>query len=215
MVQEVFRSFTASVTIGDKGKFVAQRNVCLPPMARGLSLSSSLVRAHRLRMLSNLRVGQEQIISPVTRIIFGINVTHTGYGLFHYLLMVVVGVSILATNTEMVDMSYVLSAAECDLGLSQADKGLLGAITYIGIVCSAHMWGVLADTTGRRRIMIRALLVNAAVSFNSASDRNRAIILAGILGACAALILPGGSSSRKSSSPPPGPRACARTHTPW
>ncbi|KAE8737444.1 hypothetical protein FOCC_FOCC017091, partial [Frankliniella occidentalis] len=88
----------------------------------------------------------------------------TGFGKFHYLLMLVSGVSIMAAIMEMIDVGYVLPAAECDLGISQADKGVLGAITYIGIICSAHMWGVLADTTGRRRIMIRALLADVVVS---------------------------------------------------
>ncbi|KAJ1529393.1 hypothetical protein ONE63_006176 [Megalurothrips usitatus] len=88
----------------------------------------------------------------------------TGYGKFNHLLMLVCGLAIMGAIIEMIDIGYVLSAAECDLQLSQSDKGVLGAITYIGIICSAHMWGVLADTTGRRRIMIRALLADVVVS---------------------------------------------------
>lgn len=39
-----------------------------------------------------------------------------------------------------------------------------GSLRVAGIICSAHAWGVLADTTGRRRIMMRALLADVAVS---------------------------------------------------
>lgn len=88
----------------------------------------------------------------------------TGYGKFNHLLMLVCGLAIMGAIMEMIDIGYVLPAAECDLQLSQQDKGVLGAITYIGIIFSAHAWGVLADTTGRRRIMIRALLADVAVS---------------------------------------------------
>ncbi|XP_034250429.1 synaptic vesicle glycoprotein 2B-like isoform X2 [Thrips palmi] len=88
----------------------------------------------------------------------------TGYGKFNHLLMLVCGLAIMGAIMEMIDIGYVLPAAECDLKLTQKDKGVLGAITYIGIICSAHAWGVLADTTGRRRIMIRALLADVVVS---------------------------------------------------
>lgn len=110
----------------------------------------------------------------------------TGFGKFHYLLMLVSGVSIMAAIMEMIDVGYVLPAAECDLGISQADKGVLGAITYIGIICSAHMWGVLADTTGRRRIMIRALLADVVVSVCASIAPNFAtlVVLRFLNGVC-------------------------------
>ncbi len=91
--------------------------------------------------------------------------------------MLVCGLSIMAAIMEMIDIGYVLPAAMCDLELTQADKGLLGAITYIGIICSAHMWGVLADTTGRRRIMIRALLADVVVSVAASLAPNFATLV--------------------------------------
>ncbi|KAK3921671.1 Synaptic vesicle glycoprotein 2A, partial [Frankliniella fusca] len=101
----------------------------------------------------------------------------TGFGRFHYLLMLVSGVSIMAAIMEMIDIGYVLSAASCDLDMTQGNKGTLGAITYIGIICSAHMWGVLADTTGRRRIMVLALLADVVVSVGASLSPNFAVLV--------------------------------------
>lgn len=46
--------------------------------------------------------------------------------------MLVCGLAIMGAIMEMIDIGYVLPAAECDLKLTQQDKGVLGAITYIG-----------------------------------------------------------------------------------
>lgn len=49
--------------------------------------------------------------------------------------------------------------AECDLNLTPANKGILGTVTFLGIICSSHFWGYLADTIGRRRVIMPALLI--------------------------------------------------------
>lgn len=41
----------------------------------------------------------------------------------------------------------------CDLNLSTAEQGLLSSISYLGIVSSSHIWGFLADTWGRQKVL--------------------------------------------------------------
>lgn len=50
-------------------------------------------------------------------------------------------------------MSYVLPYAKCDLELTTRSQGLLSGISYFGVVISAHFWGFLADTWGRKKVL--------------------------------------------------------------
>jgi VNT family MFS transporter (synaptic vesicle glycoprotein 2) len=60
-------------------------------------------------------------------------VSATGFGKFNILLLLIVIPSGLATSIESSTMSFVFPTAQCDLDLSLDDKGLLNAITYLGI----------------------------------------------------------------------------------
>lgn len=44
--------------------------------------------------------------------------------------------------------------------MTTQNKGILSAIALIGIITSSHMWGFLADTRGRRKIIIPTLLIS-------------------------------------------------------
>ncbi|XP_069703386.1 synaptic vesicle glycoprotein 2B-like isoform X2 [Periplaneta americana] len=51
-------------------------------------------------------------------------------------------------------MSYILPSAECDLNLSNLNKGILNAMVYAGMISSALVWGFLSDTLGRRKLLL-------------------------------------------------------------
>lgn len=55
-------------------------------------------------------------------------------------------------------MSLIFPSAHCDLNLSLDDKGALNAVTYIGMILSAMLWGFLADVLGRRKILMYGYL---------------------------------------------------------
>ncbi|XP_026480187.1 synaptic vesicle glycoprotein 2A-like [Ctenocephalides felis] len=55
--------------------------------------------------------------------------------------------------TESMGMSFVLPSADCDLDMSLNEKGLLSSSAFLGLVLSAHTWGFLADTRGRKFVM--------------------------------------------------------------
>lgn len=73
--------------------------------------------------------------------------------------MFVSGMILNAVYMETCGISYVIAVSQCDLHLTQNEKGVLGAIAFFGIICSSYLWGYLADSYGRRRIIKPTLLV--------------------------------------------------------
>lgn len=55
-----------------------------------------------------------------------------GYGLFHVLLLLVIGLATAADSVEIFGVSFVLPIADQDLDLSTAHKGYLDASIFIG-----------------------------------------------------------------------------------
>lgn len=60
---------------------------------------------------------------------------------------------------ETCGISFVLPVAQCDMKLTTQDKGILGAVGFLGIITSSYLWGFLADTKGRRRVIKPTLLI--------------------------------------------------------
>lgn len=59
--------------------------------------------------------------------------------------------------TETMGMMFIIPAAQCDLQLSLTEKGVLSAISFLGVVSSSHLWGFLADTRGRRIVLLLSM----------------------------------------------------------
>jgi hypothetical protein len=57
---------------------------------------------------------------------------YSGYGKFNYMLNLVAIPAAWATVFDTSTMSYILPSAECDLNLSNLDKGTLNAMVYGG-----------------------------------------------------------------------------------
>ncbi|KAL4005444.1 hypothetical protein ACER0C_005157 [Sarotherodon galilaeus] len=87
-------------------------------------------------------------------------VERAGFGLFHWLLLVVCGWANASDAVEILCVSFLLPTARCDLGLSSSDMGLLTASIFLGMMVGGYMWGYLADQKGRRRVLIVSLTVN-------------------------------------------------------
>ncbi|XP_046738742.1 uncharacterized protein LOC124407011 [Diprion similis] len=78
----------------------------------------------------------------------------TGYGLFNVLLILAILPGAWANFFDTTVMSYVLPIAECDLQITPFQKGMLNAAVYAGMFTAAFPWGVLADTKGRRLLLM-------------------------------------------------------------
>lgn len=77
------------------------------------------------------------------------------------------GMIMSALVMEKVGITYVFPVSQCDLNLTTTEKGFLGSIGYLGIILSSHMWGYLADTMGRRRIIQPTLFIASVISILS------------------------------------------------
>lgn len=97
---------------------------------------------------------------------------HPEFGLFNYLLIAVSGTILTAVLLETLGISYVVAVAECDLGLSTQQKGVLGAVAFAGVIISSHLWGFLADTRGRRRVIVPTLFAAFAATVASSLMTN-------------------------------------------
>lgn len=86
------------------------------------------------------------------------------------------GIVISTALVETLSISYILPVSECDMNLSSTQKGIITAVGFVGlkkkggvvilqlisscagIISSSHLWGFLADTKGRRAVIVPTLL---------------------------------------------------------
>lgn len=85
----------------------------------------------------------------------------TGYGKFHYLLLAICGLVSTSEEMDVISMSFILPSAQCDLDLNTQTKGWLNSIIFIGMMVGAYVWGSIADTLGRRKVLIVISFMNA------------------------------------------------------
>uniref|UniRef100_A0A1Q3FNK2 Putative synaptic vesicle transporter svop n=2 Tax=Culex tarsalis TaxID=7177 RepID=A0A1Q3FNK2_CULTA len=94
------------------------------------------------------------------------------FGIFNYTLIIISGTIITAVMLEILSISYVITVAECDLQLTTSQKGMLSAVVIIGIIVSSHLWGFLADTQGRRVVIVSTLFLSVATTLVSSFTSN-------------------------------------------
>ncbi|KAK5639200.1 hypothetical protein RI129_011692 [Pyrocoelia pectoralis] len=88
-------------------------------------------------------------------------IEQTGYGKFHYMLLAVCGFVSTSEEMDVISMSFILPSAQCDLNLNTHSKGWLNSIIFIGMMAGAYAWGSVADTLGRRKVLIAISIMNA------------------------------------------------------
>ncbi|XP_067643396.1 synaptic vesicle glycoprotein 2B-like [Eurosta solidaginis] len=101
-----------------------------------------------------------------------------GFGLFNFLLLSICTIAAFSTVFETSTMSYILPIAECDLEMTLFEKGSLNAATYAGMISSAIIWGYLADTLGRRKILLYGYLADAVCVISSSLTQNFKMLVA-------------------------------------
>lgn len=69
---------------------------------------------------------------------------------------------------DVLGISLVIPAATCDLQLTTSKKGLLISFPFLGLSLTAHLWGFLADSIGRRKSIVLSLSSTILFSFLSA-----------------------------------------------
>ncbi|XP_055304610.1 synaptic vesicle glycoprotein 2B-like [Sitodiplosis mosellana] len=94
------------------------------------------------------------------------------FGLFNYVMIFLSGLILNAVFMETCGMAFVIPVSQCDMELSTSEKGILGAVSFVGIICSSHLWGFLADTKGRRCVIQPTLFVAFLLSVTSSFVQN-------------------------------------------
>ena len=69
------------------------------------------------------------------------------------LVLLLFGISLALVFVEGLNMSYILPAAKCDLGITTSQQGLLNSVNYIGVILTSHFWGFTADSWGRKNVL--------------------------------------------------------------
>ncbi|XP_013167920.1 PREDICTED: synaptic vesicle glycoprotein 2B-like [Papilio xuthus] len=114
----------------------------------------------------------ESVARKKTEATFEDAVELTGHGKFNNFVLLTCGLILLNVSMESVGISYVITAAECELDLGSEHKGLLSASAFIGIVSTSFLWGFLGDRYGRRAVMTPAMLASVAFSLASSFATN-------------------------------------------
>lgn len=83
------------------------------------------------------------------------------YGKFHYILLAICGLVSTSEEMDVISMSFILPSAQCDLDLNTETKGWLNSIIFIGMMVGAYFWGSIADSFGRKKILIVISFMNA------------------------------------------------------
>ncbi|XP_053698215.1 synaptic vesicle glycoprotein 2B-like [Sabethes cyaneus] len=109
-----------------------------------------------------------KVINNSDSITFDDALSRIKFGRINYILIILAGTVLTAFLLETLGISYVIPVAECDLHLSTREKGMLSAVGFVGVIVSSHLWGFLADTMGRRKVIAPTLcLTFIATTFSS------------------------------------------------
>ncbi|XP_020286619.1 putative transporter svop-1 [Pseudomyrmex gracilis] len=93
-------------------------------------------------------------------------------GKFQYLLSLAIIPASWASSIDTSNMSVILASAECDLGLTLFDKGLLNSSIYFGMVLSGFVWGYIADVKGRKKVVLYGYLADSICNILAGFSQN-------------------------------------------
>ncbi|XP_031639091.1 synaptic vesicle glycoprotein 2B-like [Contarinia nasturtii] len=94
------------------------------------------------------------------------------FGFFNYVTIFLSGLILNAVLVETCGISFIIPVSQCDLNLTAGEKGILSAVCFFGIICSSHLWGYLADTKGRRKVILPTLFIAFLLSVASSLVQN-------------------------------------------
>lgn len=137
------------------------------------SLPLSAVALTKYNNGKGVKIDPEKIEKgPITKADFELAIELTGYGKFHYILLAICGLVSTSEEMDVISMSFILPSAQCDLHLNTQTKGWLNSIIFIGMMVGAYFWGSLADSMGRKRVLIVISIMNALCIVASSFTQN-------------------------------------------
>lgn len=100
-----------------------------------------------------------------------------GIGRFHYICLLICGLSTLASMTEQLSITFALPGIERDIEISELQHRLLKSTTSIGNLLTLHLFGFMADTWGRRKVQRLCLLSTFLFSLLSSLCVNASVMV--------------------------------------
>ncbi|KAH8267624.1 hypothetical protein KR018_009088, partial [Drosophila ironensis] len=100
------------------------------------------------------RGGAKDEVPATEGVDFETAIAQCGFGLFNIFVLFSAVTCLSAMVFSASSLSYVMPSAECDLDLTLFQKGMINAVTYAGMILSAVPWGFVADTLGRRIVLV-------------------------------------------------------------
>ncbi|XP_058813431.1 synaptic vesicle glycoprotein 2B-like [Topomyia yanbarensis] len=122
------------------------------------------------------RIPEPKTVNYQRSVTFDDALSMTKFGKFNYILIIISGTILTSVLLETLGISYVIPVAECDLLLTTKEKGVLSAVAFAGIIASSHLWGFLADTRGRKKVIVPTLFLTFAATVISSFTSNFWII---------------------------------------
>lgn len=116
-------------------------------------------------------------ITPKESLTFEESITSIGIGKFHFLQLLICGLSMMAMMTEVSSLSLIMAAAKCDLGFSVLEQSLLGSSGFIGVVLGSQILGISADNKGRKKTLLVSLFISICSSVISSVSVNTAMLV--------------------------------------
>ncbi|KAJ0177585.1 hypothetical protein K1T71_006458 [Dendrolimus kikuchii] len=83
----------------------------------------------------------------------------TGFSKFNLLLFTLCCSIIVAMVFELYSVSYLVPASVCELGTTSAQQGLMAGLPLVGVILTSHIWGYLADTKGRKKMLVFSMTI--------------------------------------------------------
>lgn len=82
----------------------------------------------------------------------------TKFGKFHIYITLACGLIYMNTAMGVTLLSFVLPAATCDFHMTSEDKAMMNSAPMLGMIFGSFFWGCLADTKGRKLVLVLTLL---------------------------------------------------------
>lgn len=101
-----------------------------------------------------------------------------GFGKFHIFLLLICGAIYADTALGVTILSFVLPAAACDFEMDSTNKGVLSGAPMLGMLVGSYFWGCLADTKGRKVVLVTTLILDGICGVVSAVTPIYALFLA-------------------------------------
>uniref|UniRef100_A0A1B0B2L7 Major facilitator superfamily (MFS) profile domain-containing protein n=1 Tax=Glossina palpalis gambiensis TaxID=67801 RepID=A0A1B0B2L7_9MUSC len=92
----------------------------------------------------------------------------TGFGFAQVWPLLTSGFLVMAVTVELMGMSIIAPASQCDLKTNQIQMTALNCSAFMGVVVSLYFWAVLADSYGRRWVLLVSTSLSTCVSLTSA-----------------------------------------------